>query len=323
MNAPDSRSPTDGPDSAPIAIGFVLLPDFPLMAYAAAVEPLRAVNARAGRTLYRWWHASDDDGVVNASQGLSVTPDATLARDGPDATRIFICAGGMPGLYRNERLFAALRRLARAGRPALGGISGGPFILARAGLLDGLRCTLHWEHIPAFSETFPKVQVARSLFEIDRDRITCSGGIAAFDMMLELVTRDYGDALARAVSDWFLHNRMREGPSPQRMEPALRFGVRDERLVRVIDTIDRNLDRRVARSELAETAHLSERQLERLFQGVMGCTTHDYALRQRLAHASRLRRETALGREEIAQAAGFASASELRRVERRYAPRDD
>ena len=55
----------------------------------------------------------------------------------------------------------------------------------------------------------------------------------------------------------------------------------------------------------------------------MGCTAHDYALRQRLAHAGRLRRETSLCREEIAQAAGFASASELRRVERRFAPPPD
>jgi AraC family transcriptional regulator, carnitine catabolism transcriptional activator len=309
-------APPPHPDG-PLPIGFVLLPDFPLMAYAAAVEPLRAANVLAGRQLYSWWHASPDGAPVRASQGLVVTPDATLDRAGERAHRVFVCAGGNPSSFADPRLFAVLRRLAARHGPALGGISGGPFVLARAGLLDGVRCTLHWEHIPAFQETFPDAQVRRSLFEIDGARITCSGGIAALDMMLELVTRDWGQDLALEVSAWFLHNQIRTGPSPQAMPPALRYDFRDERLVRVLRAIDDNLERPPSRAALARLAGLSERQLERLFKGAVGTTLHGYGLAQRLAHAQRLARETTLTREEIAQASGFASTSELRRVERR------
>lgn len=301
-----------------VRVGFVLLPDFPLMAYAAAVEPLRAANVLAGRRHYDWWHASVDGLPVRASQGFSISPDAALAEAGLQADRIFICAGGNPSGFADDRLFKVLRRFAATREGALGGISGGPFVLARAGLLDGFRCTLHWEHIAAFGETFPEADVRRSLYEIDRDRITCSGGIAALDMMLELISRDCGQELALGVSAWFLHNQMREGASPQGMPFALRFPSRDDRLSRVLEAIEGNLDRPMGRAELARLAGLSERQLERLFKTATGSTLHDYGLRQRLAHAHRLIRETTLTREEVAQASGFASTSELRRVEQRY-----
>lgn len=319
--ARQDAAPDLAADTPSIGVGFVLLPDFPLMAYAAAVEPLRAANVLAGEPLYHWWHASVDGAPVRASQGFAIVPDAPEGRAWPPAGRVFVCAGGNPSGFTDDRLFAKLRYTAAKGRTALGGISGGPYVLARAGLLDGIRCTLHWEHVAAFAETFPRTRVLRSLYEIDRDRITCSGGIAALDMMLELISRDWGQDLALRVSAWFLHNQMREGPSPQIMPPALRYGLHDERLTRVLKTIEERPDHAFGRAELARVADLSERQLERLFRAAMGRTLHDYALRQRLAHAQRLARETTLTREEIAQASGFASTSELRRVERRYGRR--
>lgn len=297
-------------------IGFLLLPGFPLMAYAAAVEPLRAANALAGRDLYRWWHVSPDGAPVHASSGLAIVPDGAVGKTKLEAERIFVCAGGNPSLFSDAAVFAWLRRIASQGA-AVGGISGGPFILARAGLLDEHRCTVHWEHIPAFQETFPNTCVERSLFEIDRGRITCSGGIAALDMSLHLIGLDHGAALAREVSDWFLHNQIREGPSPQRMTFAKRFNLRDPRLTRILEAIDSHIETPLSRPQLAEMAHLSERHLERLFRASIGTSLHQYYLRQRLAQAARLKRETEMGLEEIAQATGFRSASELRRAERR------
>ena len=297
----------DESDEATISVGFLLLPGFPLMSYSGAVEPLRAANHLAGRPVYRWWHVSPDDAAVHASSGVVVLPDGRIADERLDAKRVFICAGGNPSTFEDRRVFGWLRRLARRG-VALGGISGGPFVLARTGLLDDRTCTLHWEHIPAFQETFPKARVERSLFEIDGDRITCSGGIAALDMSLQLISEDFGRALALEVGDWFLHNQIREGHALQRMTFARRFSIRDERLSRVLTAIDDHLETPLARADLARLANVSSRQLERLFRDALGVTLHDYYLRQRLGQANRLRRETTMKPEEIALATGFDSS---------------
>ena len=303
-------------DIAPITFGFLLLPGFSLMSYAAAVEPLRAANQLSGRPLYRWWNASPKSEAVQASNGVVVLPDVRMSDVSLSASRVFVCAGGNPSLFADRSVFAWLRRLARRGL-TIGGISGGPYVLARAGLLERRRCTLHWEHIPAFQEQFPHAIVARSLFEIDGDRITCSGGTAALDLLLRLIADDHGSVLAAAVSDWFLHDHIREGLSPQRMATSLRFGVHDQRLVRVLDAMEANLEEPLSRDELAALACVSPRQLDRMARAELGRSLHQHYLRQRLIQAARMTRETSLCASEIAAATGFASAAEFRRAQRK------
>ncbi|WP_336490419.1 GlxA family transcriptional regulator [Methylobacterium nigriterrae] len=300
----------------PITVGFVLIPGFPLMSYAAAVEPLRAANTLSGRDLYRWWHAAPGDRAVQASNGVAILPDVAVGAADLPADRILVCAGGNPASFEDPALARWLRRLARAG-VTLGGISGGPYILARAGLLDGRRCTLHWEHIPAFQESFPRAEVVRSLFEIAGDRVTCSGGIAALDLMLTLIGQDHGPGLAAGVGDWFLHREIREGLSPQRMAPQQRFGVRDPRLLRVLSAMEENLEAPLPRAALAGLARVSVRQLERLFRERLGTSLHRHYLAVRLDQARRLRRESTLSAAEIAAATGFSHADELARAQRR------
>lgn len=297
-------------------VGFVLVPDFPLMAYTAAVEPLRAANTLSGCRLYEWWHAAPGGGLVRASNGVTILADVEVGAATHPADRVFVCAGGNPAEFDDPALSAWLRDLARRGA-TIGGISGGPYVLARAGLLDGRRCTLHWEHVPAFEERYPEIEVVRSLFEIQGDRVTCSGGIAALDLMLSLIERDHGAGLAAGVSDWFLHNQIREGLSPQRMDLRQRFGVRDPRLLRVLAAMEAHLEAPLSREALAELARVSVRQLERLFHDLLGRGLHRHYLDLRLDRAHQLGRESALGRSEIATATGFASADELSRAERR------
>lgn len=308
--------PPRGKSLATLTVGFVLVPDFPLMAYTAAVEPLRAANTLSGCELYRWWHAAPGGGMVLASNGLGILTDVAVGSDNIAADRVFVCAGGNPAEFDDPPLFAWLRSLARHGA-TLGGISGGPYLLARAGLLAGRRCTLHWDHVPAFEERYPEIDVVRSLFEIQGDRITCSGGIAALDLMLDLIGRDHGAGLAAGVSDWFLHNQIREGLSPQRMDLRQRFGVRDPRLLRVLAAMEASLEAPLPREVLADLARVSVRQLERLFRDRLGRGLHRHYLHLRLDRAHQLGRESALSRAEIATATGFASADELSRAERR------
>lgn len=316
-----ARAPIANLPARTTTVGFVLVPDFALMTYAAAVEPLRAANTLSGRTLYRWWHACPGDVPAAASNGLSIRPDTAIGAGGVSADWVLVCAGGNPSDFEDQALSAWLRLLARRGA-TIGGLSGGPYLLARAGLLDGRRCTLHWEHIPAFQERFPQVDVVRSLFEIERGRVTCSGGIAALDLMLHLIRADHGAALAAGVGDWFLHNRIREGLTPQRMALRERSGVRDPRLLRVLAAMEENLEAPLTREALAELAGLGLRQLERLFRERTGNSLHRHYLDLRLDQARRLRRETAMAALEIALATGFRDADELRRAERRRGRQD-
>ncbi len=171
---------------------------------------------------------------------------------------------------------------------AIGGISGGPYVLARAGLLDGRRATLHWEHAPAFREAFPDVEVVPSLFEIDGDRITCSGGVSALDMMVALIARDHGRELAASVGDWFLHTHIREGMGPQRMDLRYRLGVTDEKLLGVLRAMEANLETPLPRAALARAAGVSLRQLERLFRHHLGRGIHAHYRCLRLDRARQL-----------------------------------
>ena len=296
----------------PITVGFLLVPGFALMSYAAAVEPLRAANLLSGRELYRWWHAAPGGGAVTASNGVGIVADFAPAEAG-EADSVFVCAGGNPATFDDRETLAWLRRLATRG-VTLGGISGGPYVLARAGLLAGRRATLHWEHAAAFHEAFPDVDVVPSLFVLDGDRVTCSGGVSALDMMVALIARDHGRDLAAAVGEWFLLTHIREGMGPQRMDLRHRLGVTDEALLAVLRAMEANLEAPLSRAALARVAGLSLRQVERLFQARLGRSIHAHYLALRLDRARQLLRETALPVLEVALATGFGSASQFSRA---------
>jgi transcriptional regulator GlxA family with amidase domain len=297
------------------SVGFLLVPGFALMSYAAAVEPLRAANLISGEPLYRWWQAAPGGKPVMASNGLAIIPDIGTGSD-RDVDMLFVCAGGNPATFNDRAVFAWLRKLARRG-VTIGGISGGPYILARAGLLDGRRTTLHWEHQPAFSEEFPEITVTPSLFEIDGNRITCSGGISALDMMVALIEQDHGRQLAAAVGDWFLHTHIREGMGPQRMDLRLRLGIADEKLLRVLRRMEDSIEAPQPRSELARIAGVSVRQLERLFRRHLGHGIHRQYSSMRLERARQLLRETTLPVLDVAVATGFTSSSQFARAYKR------
>jgi transcriptional regulator GlxA family with amidase domain len=172
----------------PIAVAFLLIPNFALMSYASAIEPFRAANTLAQKQLYAWMHISVDGRPVQASNGVAIACEAKVG-DALKAARLFVCAGGNPARFSDAATFQWLKRLRRQG-VAIGGVSGGPYLLARAGLLDDRRFTIHWEHVPALIEEFPHLKPTQSLFVLDHDRMTCAGGVAALDMMHGLIEAD-------------------------------------------------------------------------------------------------------------------------------------
>lgn len=296
-----------GTAAEPELFGFVLLPNFAMMSCASATEPLRAANRLSGRTLYQWRFISVDGNPVTSSSGIEIAAHHAIGGE-QHFDRIFVVAGINAHDYYDRALFAWLRRLNRQGCP-IGAFSTGTYILARAGLLSGFRCTVHWENLASFQEEFPELEVTAEIFEIDRARATCSGGIAAMDLMLSLIGLSHGRHLATEVAEQFMHERIRDQRDEQRMGLRSRLGVSHPKLLEIIDLMEQHLEEPLPRSELARHAALSTRQLERLFRKYLGCTPTRYYLELRLHRARHLLAQTSMSVLDVALACGFVSAS--------------
>lgn len=298
----------------PTRVALLLVPGFAMMSYASALEPLRAANVLSGRELYRWRHLSPDGHPAEASIGVPFAVEGGL-RGEEALDMVLVCAGGNPALFADAATFAWLRAVARRGA-VVGGVSGGPYLLARAGLLDGCRATVHWEHAPAFAEAFPKVLLVPSLYQIDGRRLTCAGGVAALDMMHQVIGEAHGYELARAVGDWFLQAHVRPGGGGQRLPVAERRGLGSAKLAEIVDRMERHIEKPVPRASLAAGAGISTRQLERLFSAHLGQSPERFYLGLRLDRARDLLRQTSLSVMEIAVATGFQGASHFSRAYR-------
>ncbi|MBT5265198.1 MAG: GlxA family transcriptional regulator [Rhodospirillaceae bacterium] len=297
----------DDPSEVPLQVDFVLVPEFSLMAFTSAVEPLRSANRMSGRLLYRWRILSRDGEPVQASNGIEVVAAGSI-RDTDRAKVVCVVAGINVHDHVDDRTVGFLRRMARQGA-AVGALCTGTHILAKAGLLDDRSCTIHWENIGGFIEEFPEIETTTDIYEIDRDRFTCSGGIAALDMMLHLIGRQHGQSLANDISEQFIHDRIREPHDHQRMELRTRLGVSHPKLIAVISEMEGNLEEPLSQTELAVEAGLSTRQLERLFRKYLASTPTRYYLNLRLQRARHLLAQTSMSILSVALACGFVSAS--------------
>lgn len=303
--------PADIDSHHPTRYGFLLLRDYALMSTASAIEPLRAANLLSGRPLYDLRFVSVQGGWMQSSgAGAFHTTPITEAGEGFDI--LFVVAGGDPLTQRDERVLAYLRRLSRHGI-SLGGISGGAAILAAAGVMSARRFTIHWQHIDAMRETYPDALIERRLFVIDRDRFTCAGGMAPLDMMHALIAADHGSALARSVSDWFIHTGIREAEAPQQLDPARKYDLHHPALVAMIDLMTSHLADPLRLDDLGHLCGLGPRQLERLTQDQLGQSVMQLYRRLRLDKADELLTQSSLPLAEIALATGFTSRSHFSR----------
>ena len=302
--------------AAPETFTFFLAPNFSMMAFAAAVEPLRSANRMSGAGLYEWRVVSRDGEPVRASNGLRVVAQRSI-EDAADCDTLLVCAGVDARRYDDRATMAWLRGVARRGR-TVGGLCTGAHLLARAGLLGGYRCTIHWEDIEGFVEEHPDLEVTDDIFEIDRNRITCSGGVAALDLMLHLIATRHGAELAGRVSEQFIHERIRESHERQRMALRSRVGVSDPRLLAAIGEMEANLEEPRRLPEIARAGGLSTRQLERLFKKRLGRTPSRYYRELRLHRARLMLMQGSASILSIALAAGFLSSSHFSRRYREH-----
>ena len=283
-----------------------------MMAFTASIEPLRAANRMAGRPLYSWQTYSLDGKNVAASNGVEITPHAELS-DTLDVDVIFVCAGLRPLKHLNKKIAGHLRALARRGS-AMGSVCTGSIALAEAGLLDGYSCTIHWEYMEGFAENYPGLDITATVFEIDRNRYTCSGGTAPLDMMIHTITLDHGKELAGKVADQMLHGFDREQTRRHRPSIEDRTDIRHAKLLAAIGYMEAHTETLITMNALAKAVGLSLRQLERLFKQHLNTTPARYYLEMRLQRANHLIKQTNLSLLQIAVTTGFTSPSHFSRV---------
>ena len=297
----------------PHTFQFLLMPGFSMMGLMSAIEPLRVAN-RFSRERYRWRLLSADGEAVQSSNGMSLNVDTALELPAASDS-LFVVAGFEPLATVDHRLTQWLHRAERV-CAILGGIDTGSFVLAEAGLFGAQRLTLHWEAIEAFQERYPCLSVTQELFEIDGKRITSAGGTASLDLMLTLIGREHGEALALEVSEQFVLGRIRSRQDHQRMQIASRYDVHNKKLVQVIGEMQRRSEQPLSSQALAELIKVTPRQLERLFRQHLNETPSSFYLALRLDKARQLLRQTDMTVLEVAVACGFESSSYFSRCYR-------
>lgn len=293
-------------------LGFLLLPKFSMLCFSAALEPLRAANRMAGRPLYRWTLFSPDGAPVAGSNGIALPVERGLDAKA-DLAALFVLASFEPERAWSPRLAEWLRALRHRGT-ALGAFDTGSYILARGGLLDGYRATVHWEELDAFAERFPAVNVVPDRFVIDRGRLTAGGGTTALDLMLHVIRAQHGAALALDVASQFIYGPEALSSDSQRSVSLRGVQRRCPPLARAIEIMEAAVEEPLPVHEVARRTGVGERRLERLFLRHLRTTPLRYYLDLRLSLGHRMLRQTTTPVAGVAVRCGFNSASAFARA---------
>ncbi|AUH33371.1 GlxA family transcriptional regulator [Paracoccus tegillarcae] len=290
---------------------FLLTDRFTLLPFAGAIEAMRLANRAVGHRLYDWRLIGPDGDVATCSNGVRIALDGGL-EDLPGPSRsdavVIVCGGIDVQKAASKPVLNWLRKQERSGA-MIGAVCTGAWVLAEAGMLDGRRATIHWENHDGFAEAFPQVDLYRSVFVNDGNRITAAGGTSSIDLMLHLIAQDHGDALVAEIADQMLHTTIRSDQDDQRLSIPTRIGVRHPRLAEVIARMESNLEEPISPAQLAADAGMSTRQLERLFRRYLNRSPKRYYMETRLARARNLLMQTQMSMIEVALASGFSSPS--------------
>ena len=293
-------------DVAPVRIGFLMILDYSMITFANAVAVLRMANRLSGRELYRWSTMTIDGQPICSSDGLELKPGSSVAAAGP-VDILMVCGGYHIENECSKPILSALRGFANKKIP-LGALCTGTHLLAAAGLLDGYRCTIHWENLSSLQEQFPRLQVSPNLFVIDRDRYTCSGGVSSIDLMLNLVASIHGHQLVQEISEQFTCERVRTEKDAQRVPLHYLIGASQPKLVDAVTLMEANIEEPLALDDVASYVDISRRQLERLFHNHLHCAPSRYYLELRLHRARLLLLQTSMPVIEVAISCGFSTA---------------
>jgi transcriptional regulator GlxA family with amidase domain len=270
----------------------------------------------AGHEAYQWRIIGEGGEEVRCSAGSVFKLDGDLDELSRDDT-MMICSGVNVQQFTTKKLLGWVRREARKGIP-VAGLCTAAYTLAKAGLLDDKRATIHWENHDSFLEEFPEVELTKSVFVVDGNRLTTAGGTSSLDLMLKLIAKDLGEDLANAVADQLIYSSIRTDQDTQRLSVPTRIGVRHPKLSQVIQIMESNIEEPISPSFLAKDVGMSTRQLERLFRRYLNRSPKRYYMELRLQKARNLLMQTDMSVINVALACGFASPSHFSKCYRAH-----
>jgi transcriptional regulator GlxA family with amidase domain len=295
---------------------FVLMENFTLLSFSSALDALRIANRMSGKKLYDWTFIGESEEFVSCSAGTQFKLDNPLIELHRDDT-ILLCGGTSIQNSTTKKLIGWLRREARRGL-VIGGLCTAAYPMAKAGLLDEKKATIHWENQDSFAEEFLEVELTKTVFVCDGNRYTTAGGTSSIDLLLKIIADDHGEELANAVADQMIYSSIRTDQDTQRLSVPTRIGVRHPKLSKVIQMMEINIEEPISPSVLAKDVGMSTRQLERLFRRYLDRSPKRYYMELRLQKARNLLMQTDMSVINVALACGFASPSHFSKCYRAH-----
>ncbi|RQR49921.1 transcriptional regulator FtrA [Burkholderia sp. Bp9125] len=286
--------------------------------FGCVVELFALERPELGVDWYRFAVCASEPGPVRAAGGITVAAPYRLAMlDRADT--IVIPGWRDPDELPPEPLLKKLRAAHRRGA-RLCSICSGVFVLAAAGVLDGLTVTTHWRYAERLQARYPALQVNPDALYVDEGQvITSAGSAAGLDMLLHLVRRDHGGAIANRVAQRLVLPPHRDGGQAQFVPRPVAPGGGD-RLARLIDWMRAHAAEPHTLASLAAHAAMSPRTLQRQFADATGMSPVTWLIRERVNVAKDLlEANPALPLAQVAMRAGFGSEESLRRHFRRIA----
>lgn len=305
-------------ETKPTRFVFVLLDNFTLLSFASAMECLRIANRMIDTDVpaYEWVLIGEGGETATCSAGTEFKLDSDLIDLNRDDI-IMVCGGIKVREASTKRLISWLRREARMGLK-IAGLCTASFTLAKAGLLDGKRATIHWENQDSFAEEFEEVNLTKSVFVIDGNRMSTAGGTSSIDLMLKIIADEHGEDMANLVADQQIYSSIRTDQDTQRLSVPTRIGVRHPKLSQVIQKMEQYIEEPISPSVLAKDVGVSTRQLERLFRRYLNRSPKRYYMELRLQKARNLLMQTDMSVINVALACGFASPSHFSKCYRAH-----
>lgn len=293
------------------SICFLVFPDFQILDLAGPLAAFQLASETAGGDAYRLHVLSRQGGVIRSNAGLGV---ATM-RPGPDPSDTTVVVGGLDAVLASEdsALVALVRCLAARSRRTAS-VCTGAFILAEAGVLDGLRATTHWRFAASLQRRYPAVRVDGERIFIKDGPIWSSAGITAgIDLALALIEEDLGRDIARSVAQDLVVYWQRPGGQSQ-FSAMLDLEPRSNKMRQALSFAREHLGEPLPLGRLAEAACLSPRQFGRAFRAETG-ETPCRAVERLRAEIARVRVEAGIEPiEVIASTVGFSDPERMRRA---------
>jgi transcriptional regulator GlxA family with amidase domain len=316
MSNPPRKATSVAKVAGPKRFVFLLLDRFTMLSFAGAIEPLRIANRVSGQELYAWVLAGEGGEYATCSNGAAFKLDMGLDEIDRDDV-LLVCGGIDVQRAATKGVLNWLRREARRGA-TIGGLCTGAYAVAKAGLLDGKKATIHWENQDGFLEEFEAVKLTKSVFVMDGNRWSTAGGTSSIDLMLKVIAADHGEDLANTVADQLIYSAIRTDQDTQRLSIPTRIGVRHPKLSQVIQMMEGNVEDPMSPADLAEEVGMSTRQLERLFRRYLNRSPKRYYMELRLQKARNLLMQTDMSVINVALACGFASPSHFSKCYRSH-----